>query len=94
TDPTIVAISLLVVLTNLWIVVSLFGALLAQTSWWLPVLLYGIKTIADAPLLFVWSDHTGNLRLVFTRFLLLQLLYPFYAIGTGLAGLTVTMRWK
>ncbi|HAQ64572.1 MAG TPA: hypothetical protein DCR43_01740 [Bacteroidales bacterium] len=94
TDPTIVSISLLVVLTNLSIVVSLFGALLAQTSWWLPVLLYGIKTIADAPLLFVWSDHTGNLRLVFTRFLLLQLLYPFYAIGTGLAGLTVTMRWK
>lgn len=93
-DPVIVFVSLLVLSANLSIVFSLVTALLVLTSWWLPLQLYGIKSIADASLLYIWSKHTHNLRLVFTRFLLLQLLYPFYAIGTGLFGMLTRIRWK
>ncbi len=93
-DPVILLISFLVVLTNLSVIVSLLGALLAQNPGWLPLSLYGIKSIADASLLYVWSKYTNNLKLVFKRFLLLQLLYPFYAIGTGFAGIITRIRWK
>lgn len=93
TDPAIITVSLLVALVGLSILCSMVVALLTPGFWWITASLYGLKTLADAPLLLIWSGHVRTRRLITSWFLPLQLLYPFYSVGVAVAGKLIRTAW-
>jgi len=94
TDPAIKGIAALVAITGISIIMAVIIALANPSLWWLPVTLYAVKSLADIPLLFLWSRHTCKIWLVASWFIPLQLGYPFFSTGFGVTGLIARIRWE
>lgn len=94
TDRAILAVSWLVGLVGLTIIGSVGLALFNPYYWWITVMLYGLKSMADAPLLVIWSRQSQSFRHLAVWFLPLQLIYPFYSVGVVVAGLFIRPVWR
>jgi cellulose synthase/poly-beta-1,6-N-acetylglucosamine synthase-like glycosyltransferase len=93
TDPFLVLTTLVVFLTNLSILVSLVTALGGWSVWHLPLVLLGIKSAADLPLL-IRAARFFNCTSLLIWFLPLQIAYPFYITLTGFWSFWGRVRWR
>lgn len=94
TDPAIRKVAALVAINGICIVTAITTAIINSSLWWLPVALYAVKSLADMPLLFLWTRHTRRMRLMAAWFIPLQVIYPFYSTCFGLTGLITKTRWR
>ncbi len=93
TDPFLVLTTLVVFLANLSILISLVTALAGWSMWYLPLILLGIKSAADLPLL-IRAARFFNCTSLLTWFLPLQIAYPFYITLTGFWSFWGRVRWR
>jgi len=92
-DPCLIATTLLVFLANLEIIAAATIAFLDLIPFSLPLILLGIKTLADAPLLFKAMRRFHCTKLI--RWLLpVQILYPVYILLAGLHSQWAPVIWK
>lgn len=83
---SLIALASLVFLTNLYIISILVTAIFFPVLWITVLALYLMKSIPDFLLLVSMARKRGKVRLL-NIFLPVQLLYPFYVVITGMAGL-------
>lgn len=93
TDADTIAVGLIVLLFNLWIVFSVLFFLLRYSSIYNLLIALLVKTVLDFPLLFVYLKRTKQLKLMLV-FLPLQLIYPLYISYSAIAGLLGGQLWK
>ncbi len=86
TQPSLIALAVLVFLTNLIISAIFIISFFFPSLWPIFLALFIMKSIPDLLLLAVMARKRGKTRLL-QLFLPLQLLYPFYIVTTGLAGI-------
>ncbi len=86
TLPSLIALAVLVFLTNLIISATFIIYLFFPGLWPIFLALFIMKSIPDLLLLAIMARKRGKTRLL-QLFLPLQLLYPFYIVTTGLAGI-------
>lgn len=86
-------VGIIVLLLNLALFVTFFGAIFQVLAWKLFLLLLITKSIADFPLLFVVSKFFSKQKLMFL-FLPLQIVYFFYVVIIGIMSFFVKFRWK
>jgi hypothetical protein len=92
-DPFLVLTTLVVFLANLSILISLVTALAGWSIWYLPLILLGIKSAADLPLLIRASRFFRCTRLL-TWFLPVQIFYPVYIVIAAVWAMIGKVIWK
>ncbi|MBN1387293.1 MAG: glycosyltransferase [Bacteroidales bacterium] len=85
-QPSLIALSFLVFLTNLAVVATFIMAFFVPGLWSIFLAMFIMKSIPDLFLLALMARKRGKGRLLHL-FLPLQLIYPFYVVITGLAGI-------
>lgn len=93
TDPFLVLTTLVVFLANLSILISFIAAPAGWSVWYLPLVLLGIKSAADLPLL-IRAAGFFNCTSILIWFLPVQIAYPFYTTLTGCWSLLGRVRWR
>jgi len=86
TDPALLAISVLVFLTNLIISATFVASIFYPGLWMIYISLFIMKSVPDLFLLALMA-RKRNKKGLLPLFLPLQLIYPFYVSFTGMAGI-------
>jgi len=92
-DPFLIFTTLIVFITNIEILAAIVAAALGIAPFSLILLLLGIKTLADLPLLLIATRFFGCPVLLWW-FLPVQIFYPFYIAIAGLLSQIAPVRWK
>ena len=92
-DPEITGTAILVFLLNLMIVCSLFLSLFYSDLLLIPLLLLGIKTLTELPLIIAGCQFYSILKKL-KWFFVAQLTYPFYVVSVAIAGVFGGFNWK
>lgn len=93
TDTDTIAVGLVVLLFNLWIVLLVLLLLLGYSSVYNLLIAMLVKAVMDFPLLFVFLKRTNQVKLMLV-FLPLQFIYPLYISYSAIAGLFGGQFWK
>jgi cellulose synthase/poly-beta-1,6-N-acetylglucosamine synthase-like glycosyltransferase len=93
TDPWLIAASVVVLLTNVWLVGMLFLALISPVYIGLFLVLYFFKMLADLPLMLGYSRFQRSVSL-FWMFPFMELLNAVYTSVIGIAGNLGKYEWK
>jgi poly-beta-1,6-N-acetyl-D-glucosamine synthase len=91
-DRTIIYTAVLVLLMNLWLVISAGMALFQMNYWIFPVLLL-FKYMVDLLFLKDFYKFYGK-KLKTVRFLMHSIMYPFYTVYVAVTGLILGYTWK
>lgn len=92
-DPFLILITLLVFTTNLVILAALVCALWGVVPFYLFLILLGIKTLADLPLLCTAMRFFRCTHLL-VWLIPVQIVYPVYIIVAGILSQFTPVRWK
>ena len=93
TDPTLIISSILVFLTNGWLVLTGLAAIVNPGFFKLFLGLYVIKMIIDLPLMLIYSRFQKSRPLI-ALFPLMELLNAVYTLLIGIAGNIGKYEWK
>ncbi|MFH0760773.1 MAG: glycosyltransferase [Bacteroidota bacterium] len=93
TDPFLVLTTLVVFLANLSILISFIAAPAGWSMWYLPLILLGIKSAADLPLL-IRASRFFRCTSLLIWFLPVQIFYPFYVVIAAVWAMAGKVRWK
>ncbi len=92
-DATTLGIALLVFSVNMALVILLVAAFWHPSLFWIWVAAISIKAIADWQLL-SRGNRFFSVPLSWPSFILFSLIYPFYVVVAGLAGIMLPVTWK
>jgi cellulose synthase/poly-beta-1,6-N-acetylglucosamine synthase-like glycosyltransferase len=92
-DPVAVFLAYLVLILNVVWLLAPLGLLLDLRLFLITACCWGLKTIADLPLMGSISRSVGQRKLM-AYFLPLAILYPLYIVIAGLAGIFGRFSWK
>jgi|APIni6443716594_1056825.scaffolds.fasta_scaffold02181_4 cellulose synthase/poly-beta-1,6-N-acetylglucosamine synthase-like glycosyltransferase len=93
TDPLLIMASVLVFLTNAWLVITALAAIFSQQFLEIFLLFYLIKMLIDLPLMISYSRFQRSISLTWL-FPFMELLNAFYTLIVGIAGNIVKYEWK
>jgi cellulose synthase/poly-beta-1,6-N-acetylglucosamine synthase-like glycosyltransferase len=93
TDPFLIAASVIVFLTNAWIVITALLAIVVPGFLLLFLFLLLVKLLVDMPLIYSFSRFQRNLKLIWL-FPLTEVLNAVYTLVIGIAGNIVKYEWK
>ena len=93
TDPVLIVASILVFLTNGWLVCTVFMAIFYPAYFNLLLIAYLIKMFIDLPLMFSFGHFQKN-KSLFWLFPLMELLNAVYTLLIGIAGNVGKYEWK
>ena len=93
TNIKLIAASLLVFLTNLWLVVAMVLSVCMPGVWKMALVFYFIKMLIDLPLMISFSRFQQSTRLLWL-FPMLEILNAIYTFYIGLAGNLGKYKWK
>ena len=93
TDGIIISTSLLVFLVNFWLVILTVWALITPGAWKPALMVYGVKTLVDLPVMISYSRFQQNCRLLWF-FPILEILNAVYTCCIGIAGNLRKYEWK
>ncbi|NTW32999.1 MAG: glycosyltransferase [Bacteroidetes bacterium] len=93
TDFATIASAFIVLLLNLFLVISFILTLFFNEFQSIFVIIFVSKFIIDFPILLGALSFAGKIKNLYF-FLPLQLIYPLYIIGIGIAGLFGKFEWK
>lgn len=93
TNWKIIFTALVVLFFNLSIISLFLGAFFIPALWSLYFLLTILKFFIDFPLLKFTANFMNQSNLLKWTFLL-EFIYPFYAVFTGISGLLINVKWK
>lgn len=92
-DPLLVTASILVFLTNVWVVITASAAIVSQQYIKLFLLFYFLKMLLDLPLMISFSRFQRSKSLLWL-FPLMELLNAVYTLLIGIAGNIGHYEWK
>jgi cellulose synthase/poly-beta-1,6-N-acetylglucosamine synthase-like glycosyltransferase len=93
-DMAIIAASLIVFLTNFWLIAMLFSTLFSSAFLKIFFFCFLIKLIIDFPLMLSFGRFLRSDKLLFFLFPVMELLNAVYTVFIGIAGNFVTYTWK
>lgn len=93
TDRDTVAMGLLVLLLNLSLLLAFFFSLAGLVKWFVPLLVFMTKTVADFLLLNAGAQFFGHRKQAYL-ILPFQAIYPFYICLTVLTSFLKPYQWK
>lgn len=93
TDPMLISTSILVFLTNVWLVFTAIAAIASPEFIKLFLILYVLKMIIDLPLMLSYNRFQRSLALMIL-FPIMELLNAVYTLLIGIAGNVGKYEWK
>lgn len=93
TDPALISSSILVFLTNAWLVFTAFAAIVSAGYLQLFLILFSLKMLIDFPLMLGYSRFQRSMSLLWV-FPLMEILNAVYTLLIGIAGNLVKYEWK
>jgi cellulose synthase/poly-beta-1,6-N-acetylglucosamine synthase-like glycosyltransferase len=93
TDPMLIAASILVFLTNGWLVLTLFSAIFLKGYFQVFLIYYLLKMLFDFPLLISFSRFQKSKKVLWL-FPIMELLNAVYTLLIGIAGNIGRYEWK
>jgi len=93
TDPLLIMASVLVFVTNAWLVITALAAIFSQQFLEIFLLFYLLKMLIDLPLMISYSRFQRSISLTWL-FPFMELLNAFYTLIVGIAGNIVKYEWK
>lgn len=93
TDPLLIIASVIVYLTNTWLIVAAFSASLFPETVCVFLLFYLLKMIIDIPLMYSYNRFQQSLSLLWF-FPFVELLNAIYTLIIGIAGNIGKYEWK
>lgn len=92
-DFTEIAVAASVFFINLFFLVCFIGGFLNAHLFYIALILWAVKFIADFPLLMSFSVFVSKSKVMY-YYLLVQLIYPLYIIITTFLTLMIPVKWK
>jgi cellulose synthase/poly-beta-1,6-N-acetylglucosamine synthase-like glycosyltransferase len=93
TDLVLILSSVIVFLTNVWLVVMAFASIISQEYLFLFLAIFILKMIFDLPLMISYSRFQRSISLLWL-FPLMELLNAIYTLLIGIAGNIGKYEWK
>ena len=93
TDGAVISASLLVFMVNSWLVMLAAWALLEPGTWKTALMVYGVKTLVDLPVMISYSRFQQSCRILWF-FPIMEILNAVYTFIIGIAGNFRKYEWK